>query len=109
MAIVSFKEPNSTTGGAEVAHRASIAEAKSRLSALVNMVAHGRERIVLTSRGKPQAGLVGLEDLAALEDSTPARADEDGLAEADLIRARILKRRRGTLLSDSVEAISAMP
>jgi len=62
---------------------------------------------VLTSRGKPKAGLVGMEDLAALEDSIPARVDEAGLAEADLLRSRILKRRRGTALSDSVDDIGA--
>jgi len=37
-----------------------------------------------------------------------ARADEDGLAEADLLRARLLERRRGTLLSDSVEDTAAI-
>jgi prevent-host-death family protein len=33
----------------------SIAEAKARLSELVNRVAYGRERIIITKRGKPIA------------------------------------------------------
>lgn len=37
-----------------------------------------------------------------------ARADEAGLAEADLLRARILERRRGTLLSDSADDLAAI-
>jgi prevent-host-death family protein len=87
----------------------SIAEAKSRLSALVNQVAHGRQRVVLTSRGHPKAALVGLEDLAALEDlsSTPG-PDDSALTEIDLLTRQILEERGGVLLSDSIEDISAV-
>ncbi len=37
-----------------------------------------------------------------------APVDEAGLAEADLLRARILKRRRGTPLSDSIDDIAVI-
>ncbi len=37
-----------------------------------------------------------------------APVDEASLAEADLLRARILKRRRGTPLSDSVDDIAVI-
>ena len=40
----------------------SIGEVKRDISELVNRVAFGGERIVLTSRGKPKAVLVNVED-----------------------------------------------
>lgn len=45
----------------------SLAEARDRLSALVNDAAHGGQRIVLASRGRPKAALIGMEDLERLE------------------------------------------
>lgn len=92
-----------------MAKQANIARAKDQLSALVNVVAHGRERIILTSRGRPKAALVGLEDLAALEDLPPITpADDTWLAEADALRERIRRRRRGALLTDSVVDLKAI-
>lgn len=89
--------------------RVSMKEAKDNLSALANIVAHGHERVVLTSRGRPKAALVGLEDLAALEDlSVVSVLDESTLGEADSLRERILGRRRGALLSDSADDLVAI-
>ncbi|MCO5186373.1 MAG: type II toxin-antitoxin system Phd/YefM family antitoxin [Anaerolineae bacterium] len=45
----------------------SIGQVKRDISQLVNRVAYGGERIVLTSRGKPKAVLISLEDWASLE------------------------------------------
>jgi len=45
----------------------SLAEARDRLSALVNDAAHGGQRIVLSSRGRPKAALIGIADLERLE------------------------------------------
>ena len=45
----------------------SIGQVKRDISDLVNRVAYARERIVLTSRGKPKAALVSMEDYARLE------------------------------------------
>lgn len=47
----------------------SIGRVKRDISELVNRVAFGGERIVLTSRGKPKAALVGLENLRRIEDA----------------------------------------
>ena len=45
----------------------SLAQARDRLSALVNDAAHGGQRIVLSSRGRPKAALIGMDDLERLE------------------------------------------
>ena len=50
--------------------RVSIAQAKRELSRLVNRAAFGHEIIVLTSRGKPKAVLLGLEDFERLSAKT---------------------------------------
>jgi prevent-host-death family protein len=50
-----------------VMKQVSLAEARDRLSALVNDAAHGGQRIVLASRGRPKAALIGMKDLERLE------------------------------------------
>lgn len=45
---------------------ASIGQVKSSISELVNRVAFGDERVVLTSRGRPKAVLIGLDDYQKL-------------------------------------------
>jgi prevent-host-death family protein len=42
--------------------KVSIGQVKRNISELVNRVAYGGERIVLTSRGKPKAVLVSIQD-----------------------------------------------
>jgi prevent-host-death family protein len=44
-----------------------LTEAKQQLGELVKRVAYGGERIVLEFRGKPQAAIVSIDDLQALE------------------------------------------
>jgi prevent-host-death family protein len=46
--------------------RVSIGRIKRDVSDLVNRVAYGGERIILTSRGKPKAALVSIDDLERL-------------------------------------------
>jgi len=41
---------------------------------LVNRVAFGGERIILTSRGKPKAALISIEDLQVLEQAGQEKA-----------------------------------
>ena len=45
----------------------SIGRVKRDISELVNRVAYGGERIILTSRGKPKAALVSMEDYNKLQ------------------------------------------
>ncbi len=44
-------------------------EAKEQFSDLINRVAHSKERIILTRRGKEIAAIIPLEDLHALQHS----------------------------------------
>ena len=72
-------------------------------------MAFGRERIVLTSRGKPKAALVSIEDLQKLETlegttPLPARAQRKAaLAMAQAVREMTLARRGGAPFSDVAE------
>ena len=46
----------------------AIGQVKRDISELVNRVAYGGERVILTSRGKPKAVLVSLDDLEQLRE-----------------------------------------
>lgn len=64
----------------------SIGQVKRDISELVNRVAYGGGRIVLTSRGRPKAALVGTEDyeqLWALEQKDIFNASGNGLSLSD--------------------------
>ena len=45
-----------------------IAEARHDLSTLINRVVYEGERIILTSRGKPKAAIISLDDLHQLKE-----------------------------------------
>ena len=83
-----------------------IAEVKRSISRIVNRVAFGRERIILTSRGKPKAALVSIQDLQKLEEMEgatvfPSRAQRKAaLAMAQAVREMTLARRSGEPFSD---------
>ena len=78
--------------------RASIGQVKRDISELVNRVAYGKERVVLTSRGKPKAVIVSMDDYERLRDlqrqERMAELDE-WFKERDELNARILARRGG--------------
>ena len=85
----------------------SIGQVKRDISTLVNRVAFGNERVILTSRGKPKAAIVSMEDYERL---TEDREDElarlkTWLAASDQLAARILANRGGKPLdADAVLA-----
>ncbi len=75
-------------------------KARDEFSDLVNRVAYGKERVVLTRRGKPLAAVVPLEDVELLErledriDLDEARAAlaearDDGTVSWEEIKAEI--------------------
>lgn len=74
----------------------SIGQVKRDISELVNRVAYGREQVVLTSRGKPKAALISIEDFERLrQQPTPAEKWADWVARSDALAADILARRGG--------------
>jgi len=83
-----------------------IAEMKRDISAIINRVAFGRERIILASRGRPKAALVSVQDLQKLEAlekiaSPPSHAQQKAaLAMAQAVREMTLARRGGVPFSD---------
>ena len=74
----------------------SIGQVKRDISELVNRVAYGQEQVVLTSRGKPKAVLISLEDFERLQQKpTQATKWADWVARSDALAADILARRHG--------------
>jgi prevent-host-death family protein len=76
----------------------SIGQVKRDISDLVNRVADRGERIVLTSRGKPKAAIVSMEDYQRLEqERVTARLArwEAWLAANQALAKEILARRGG--------------
>ena len=82
--------------------RVPIGQVKRDISDLVNRVAYRGERIILTSRGKPKAALVSMEDYERLVKEyvgdNLARW-QTWLAQADVLVADVLARRGGETLS----------
>ncbi|HUF38701.1 MAG TPA: type II toxin-antitoxin system Phd/YefM family antitoxin [Anaerolineales bacterium] len=79
----------------------SIGTVKRDISELVNRVAYGGERIVLTSRGKPKAVIVSIDDYGKLQeaDSAARRATMKAwLARSAELSEQILSRRGGVLI-----------
>lgn len=59
----------------------SVSELNRGLSEYLNRAAYGAERIVVTSRGKPKAAVISLEDLRRLEELEDAQAAREAMAE----------------------------
>jgi prevent-host-death family protein len=79
-----------------------IGQVKRDISDLVNRVAYRRERIILTSRGKPKAALVSIEDYERLtkESANDSLARwQSWLTQTDALVAQVLARRGGATIS----------
>ncbi len=81
-----------------------LSAARNQLSAMINQVAHGKDRIVLESHGRPKAALVSIEDLDRLE------AHEDRHAEPEAEMVYWLEQTERTLLEPQggVESTNAL-
>ena len=75
--------------------KVSTVEARDQLSTIINRAAFGKERVVLTRRGKELAAIVPIEDVKLLEDL------EDRL---DLEAAREALKEEGTIPWEKVKA-----
>jgi prevent-host-death family protein len=77
----------------------SIGQVKRDISELVNRVAFGGERIVLTSRGRPKAALVSVEDYEQLRTRDEVTEDlqhwQQWLLRARQLSEKILQRSDG--------------
>lgn len=72
-----------------------LADAKARLSAVLDEVRDTHERVVITRNGRPEAVLISVADLEALEEtldllSTPGALDEIRVAEAEIARGETI-------------------
>jgi prevent-host-death family protein len=68
-----------------------LADAKARLSAVLDEVRDTHDRVVITRNGRPEAVIMSVSDLEALEEtldllSTPGALDEIRAAEAEITR-----------------------
>jgi antitoxin YefM len=66
-----------------------LADAKARLSAVLDEVRDTHDRVVITRNGRPEAVIMSVSDLEALEEtldllSTPGALDEVRAAEAEI-------------------------
>lgn len=66
-----------------------LADAKARLSAVLDDVRDTHDRVVITRNGRPEAVIISVSDLEALEEtldllSTPGALDEIRTAEAQI-------------------------
>lgn len=79
-----------------------IGQVKRDISDLVNRVAYRSERIVLTSRGKPKAALVSIEDYERLKQeqvNDNLTRWQIWLAQTDALVDEVLARRGGAMIS----------
>jgi prevent-host-death family protein len=80
------------------ANHVSIGQVKWNISELVNRVAFGGERIILTSRGKPKAALISIQDYELLEQLTTETRQTRWAAwqhASQALTSQILARRQG--------------
>ena len=79
----------------------SIGQVKRDISQLVNRVAYGNERVVLTSRGMPKAVIISVEDYEKLQADDAQKRQAKWAAWAkrrDELIAKISERRGGEML-----------
>src|SRR6202522_4826661 len=72
-----------------------LAAARPRLSAVLDEVRDTHERVVITRNGRPEAVIISVSDLAALEEtldllSTPGALEEIRVAEAEIARGEAI-------------------
>ena len=72
-----------------------LADAKARLSAVLDEVRDTHDRVVITRNGRPEAVIMSVSDLETLEDtldllSTPGALDDIRAAEAEIARGEAI-------------------
>ncbi len=83
--------------------RVSIGQIKRDISELVNRVTYAGDHIIITSRGKPKAALVSMEEFERVLKSEGRAADiQKWLSETRAFSSRIEKRRGKPLDVDAI-------
>ena len=86
--------------------RVNIKQARERFSELVNTVALKKERIVITSRNKPKAVLVSIQDAQTLEEGSTRKARRRiQLESARRLREKLAKK---GVVSDAVGTLERL-
>lgn len=72
-----------------------LADAKARLSAVLDDVRDTHDRVVITRNGRPEAVIISIADLETIEEtldllSTPGAVDEIRTAEAEIARGEAI-------------------
>lgn len=72
-----------------------MADAKARFSAVLDEVRDTHERVVITRNGRPEAVIMAVSDLEALEEtldllSTPGALEQIRQAEADIVAGNVV-------------------
>src|SRR6266566_435291 len=80
--------------------KVAVIDARKDLADILNRAAYGKERVVLTRRGKDVAAIVPMDDLATLE----AIEDHMDLAESEKILERVKRGSEETLSLEEVKA-----
>jgi prevent-host-death family protein len=83
----------------------SVSEMKDTLSEILNRAAYGRERIIVSSRGRPKAAVVSIQDLALLEELEDALAAREAREEYERGATVSLE----TLVAELEQADRALP
>lgn len=84
-----------------------IGQVKRDISELVNRVSYAGERIILTSRGKPRAALISMEDYERLLNSESRATNiKKWLSETRTLSRTIEKRRGGPVDVDAILDVS---
>ena len=78
----------------------AVIDARKDLAEILNRAAYGKERVVLTRRGKDVAAIVPMDDLAILE----AIEDHMDLAESEKILERVKRDSEETFSLEEVKA-----
>ncbi len=81
----------------------NIRKARENFSEVINRVTAKGERIILTSRNRPKAAIVSLEDAMAIEDRSLRKAKR--LLQLERIRKMRQKLARKGLKGDSLETL----
>ncbi len=82
----------------------SLADAKARLSEVVEGIETEHRRVVITKHGRPSVVVLAVEDLEALEDTLDVLSDADAMAD---LREAATARRTGQTIELTKEAAVA--